>query len=187
MITYKRLIVAAGVSFFLGDHAGQNYATPAPLPVAGAYIYVEDLDRHVGVRCGEWHVYGQFNAQGELMADGKQRAGGRGKWLPWMGPVINELMDGKPQACFELRSGRLIKGAMTEGGHFVPDLGSQVTKFEDYHFAPDGPRIWNLPGAYMLRNELDARRKWLAEHMAENPDAFSKEKARLDAAIEKKK
>ncbi len=38
----------------------------------------------------------------------------------------------------------------------------------------------------MWRNKLEERRKWLADHLAGNPD-YAKEKAKLDAAVSDKK
>jgi len=75
---------------------------------------------------------------------------------------------------------------MMRDGNFVPELGSKVIKFEDYKYEPDAIRIWNLPGYFMRRDELEGRRKWLAEHLADSPD-HGKEKAKLDAAVGGKK
>ena len=199
MNTRKRLIFAVTGSMLFAGDVGQNPAAPAAAPAPEVYVFVQNLDRQVGVHRGEWNVYGRFNADGELIADGKQPAFGRGKWFEWMGPIINQFPDAQP--CFELHSGRLFKGTMTTAGRFIPDAGSRVTKFEDYRYAPGTPPIWNLPGYFMRRDKLDERRKWLAGFLATHPadaahsaDAdvfarrcYAKEKARLDAAVERKK
>jgi hypothetical protein len=184
MVNREGLTILVGVCVFLANRAALSSAPPQP-HAAEDYVFVQDLDRRVGVHRGEWNVYGQFNAEGELLADGRQGNGGPGKLFYWMGPVINNLQE--PQACFELHSGRLVKGVMDTFGHFTPDLGSQVTKFEDYKYSPEGLHIWNLPGSFMRRDKAEERRKWLAEHLAENPDAYGKEKARLDSALDNKK
>jgi hypothetical protein len=169
---------------FLACIFGFNGSPGRARAAGGDYVYVEDLDRIVGVSRGSWMICGKFDAEGELIPDSKHHPALRNSNLPHYASV--NLIVGEPQPCFELRSGRLVKGTMVAGGHFVPDLGSQVTKFEDYRFGEGGPRIWNLPGTFMRSDKLEERRKWLAEHMAESPEAFGKEKARLDAAIKKK-
>jgi hypothetical protein len=153
-----------------------------PAPASQQYVFVQHLDRIVAVRRGFWVSYGQLNADGELIADGKHHAGRREANLPYR-LIANELTYEQPKACYELHSGRLIKGAMTKAGSFVPEEGSTVIRFEDYHYAPDALPIWNLPGYFTRRDEFDARRKWLAAN-AHYLTEYANEKARLDAAAE---
>src|SRR5947209_12185734 len=68
----KRLLgVAALLAVALGLR-DSNLAAPAPPEL---YVFVQDLDRVVGVRRGGWIIYGQLNADGELIADGKHQIG----------------------------------------------------------------------------------------------------------------
>ena len=71
-------------------------------------------------------------------------------------------------------------------GDFVPEIGSKVTRFADFKYSPEAPRIWNLPGYFLRRDELEIRRKWLAEHAGADARLLA-EKARLDATIGRKK
>lgn len=50
-----------------------------------------------------------------------------------------------PEAVFEYRSGRLIKGMLHKTGNFAPELGSKVLDFKEYDPMRDR-RIYNLPG-----------------------------------------
>jgi hypothetical protein len=158
---------------------------PAAQPGGGDYLYVEDLGRIVGVCRGSWMVYVKLDAQGELIPEGKHHPALPSSNIPSYTPVNFVL--GEPRPCYELHSGRLVKGVMTNTGHFVPDAGSTVKRFEEFRFSEGAPQIRNLPGSFMRRDKIEERRKWLAEHMADHPEAYGKEKARLDAAIEKKK
>ena len=65
---------------------------------------------------------------------------------------------------------------------FIPDVKKPVIGFADYVYTPQATPIWNLPGYYMRRDELEERRQWLAEHLGEDP-SYPKEKAKLDAAV----
>ena len=86
---------------------------------------------------------------------------------------------------YEYRAGRLVKGVIDDDGAFVPDPNAPVTHFINYKYSPGAVPIWNLPGSFMRRDKLEERRKWLAEHAAEDP-AYRAEKAKLDAAISSK-
>jgi len=70
------------------------------------------------------------------------------------GIPATELLNGRPEKnVYEFRSGRLIKGELDAKGHFIPEIGSKVIDFKDYHYRPDGPRIWNLPGRFEKRTK----------------------------------
>ena len=168
-----------GGLFLLAALAWQGTAAPI---AAEQYVFGLDLDRAVGVHRHQWAIFGHLNEDGELIAEGKRALGTRDKAADWFNHIINDLSYEKPVACYELHSGRLIKGIMTPAGSFVPDVGSQVIRFEDYRYTRDGLRIWNLPGYFMLRREAEQRRRWLSEHLAESPE-YAKEKARLDQAL----
>jgi hypothetical protein len=162
---------------------GPDVARPAPR--ATRYIFVQDLDPVVGVRRRFVVIYGKLNADGELIADGKRTLNARDANLPY-GRIINNLTSDQPRPCYELHSGRLIKGVLTTAGSFVPEVGSAVTRFEDYEYTPDGPPIWNLPGFFMREDEFNERRRWLAERVGNDPRLLA-EKARLDAAAGRNK
>jgi len=174
----KRLLgVAALLAVALGLR-DSNLAAPAPPEL---YVFVQDLDRVVGVRRGGWIIYGQLNADGELIADGKHQIGAPIHLPRWTNHVVTDFAADEARPCYEYHSGFLIKGVMTVYGRFIPEEGSRVTKFEDYRYVPKGPPIWNLPGFFMSREQLEERRRWLSEHLGEKPE-YGEEKARLDAA-----
>lgn len=179
----KRLLAVVAAAILLVGPHGRNRAIS---PTTEQYIFVQNLGRVVAVHRGQWMVHGELNSDGELVAAGKHRAGAPVSNAGWLKHIINELTYDQPKPCYELHSGRLIRGVMTAAGSFVPDVGSRVTKFEDYCYAPNALPIWNLPGYFMRRDKLEVRRKWLADHMAEDPD-YAKEKAKLDAAVGSKK
>jgi hypothetical protein len=65
-------------------------------------------------------------------------------------PVINDPADGaEVETVYEFRSGSLIKGSLYKDGGFKPELGSRIISFEDYHYSPSAPRIYNLPGRFV--------------------------------------
>jgi hypothetical protein len=126
----------------------------------------------------------EVNATGDYEQTAKLKAG-----APFSAVPPHQLVNGAgltPKRVYEYRSGRLILGVMTAEGHFLPDVGSTVIKFGDYKYGPEAVPIWNLPGNFMRRDKLEERRRWLAEHLAEDPD-YAKEKAKLDVAVEGKK
>ncbi|HEY1381904.1 MAG TPA: hypothetical protein VGF55_34205 [Gemmataceae bacterium] len=138
-------------------------------------------------------VIGKLDAQGDFHESERDD-------LRWTGPVVSQP-DGsvwvqghliRPYSnitvrgpAFEYRSETLVRGTM-DTGVFVADPKAPTIRFQDYKYSPKEPRIWNLPGYFMRRDKLEERRKWLAEHLAENPD-YAKEKAKLDAAVGDKK
>jgi hypothetical protein len=171
-------------------------AAPPP-PGPNQWIYVEDLERLVAI--GRWHgkvapgvfQLGNLDRNGDFIPSqiGIKSAAIDFQGVPVRlinGALVNpsgKLADG--EKAYEYRSGRLTLGRLMTDGIFIPELDSKVTRFEDYVYSPEAPRIWNLPGTYWRRSQIEGRLKWLADHMKENPDAYGKEKARLDAVLEK--
>jgi hypothetical protein len=153
-------------------------ALGAPVPPT-EYVFIPDTERLVAIARGGVEAVGKLDAEGNFMQHFTVERG-----RPFSGPYYHLLTpsDQKPRKVYEYRSGRLIKGEQDEKGNFVPEVGSTVTKFEDYKYGPDVISIWNLPGYFLRRDKLEERRKWLAEHLAENPE-YAQEKARLDAAV----
>ena len=155
-----------------------------PIGPGKQYVFVQIIDRAVGIHRGQWMIYGLLNADGDLIPENKHRFGAPMSNLPSYATL--NFVAGEPRACYEFHSGRLIKGEMTSAGRFVPETGSAVIRFEDYKYSPTGPDIWNLPGTFMRKDKLEERRKWLTEHAGNDPKLLA-EKAKLDAAVERKK
>jgi hypothetical protein len=54
---------------------------------------------------------------------------------------------------FEYRNRLLIPGTLRDNGDFVPDKGALVGRFEDYHYSETAPRIYNLPGRFVRKED----------------------------------
>lgn len=110
--------------------------------------YVPDLSRHVLMHHGHKLMLGKLDAYGIFHVERVVRGGG------FTGPMpVFAYINVRPEgggAVAEYRSGMLIYGTMSEEGHFVPDAGSRVTKFEDYVRSGSTIPIWNLPGYFRL-------------------------------------
>jgi len=122
-------------------------AFAAPVPPS-EYLFVRDLDRWVGVRCGEWLHIGKLDGEGNFTTTYRFRANAGLSHVPrftWITPS-----DVEPKPVFEMRSFRLIRGVMSSNGKFVPDPGSTGLTFEEYKskYTPEMPPIWNLPGYF---------------------------------------
>jgi hypothetical protein len=57
---------------------------------------------------------------------------------------------------FEYRSRRLIPGNLDEDGTFLPDVGSRVVDFQDYHPGSGVRRVYNLPGRFVEKGEKES-------------------------------
>ena len=122
------------------------------LPVSSSkiheYEYVEDTSRGIGVERGEVLLEGRLDAAGNftqnpgalVLKKGMPRTGG-------ILEIINLRRPGREHV-YEFRSGRLIKGELDKDGNFIPDLGSKVIDFKDYHYKKDLLYIYNLPGYF---------------------------------------
>lgn len=75
--------------------------------------------------------------------------------------VLNTISTKSFVATYEYRSGRLIKGALTPDGCFVPELGSRVTEFTDFRRDPDLPltEIYNKPDFERENERMKANRE----------------------------
>jgi hypothetical protein len=117
----------------------------------GQYVYEQDLTRIVALeRLGLFYL-GHLDAAGNFIEDitfEPFRVN-----APYSGPHFRELNwpRTKTEKVYEYRSGRLIRGRWSEDGNFVPDLGSKVIEFGEYRYSPNAPRIYNLPGRFVLK------------------------------------
>lgn len=160
------------------------------------FLVVRDCDRRVGfLREGAMHI-GTFDADGGFhevetlnirnQSSIKLKQVGE-EWIDnrLSGPYTNVSWRGP---AFEYKAGRLVSGEVNSQGVFVPGnaTANRIGDFRDYLPGPNAPPIWNLPGYFMRRDTYEKRRKWLADHLSEEPN-YGKEKAKLDAAIEWKK
>jgi len=109
------------------------------------YTFHEDTSREVAMYRGNTILIGRLDKYGELQIESKTFKDSI-TTPQFRNIAINLPTNGKK--VYELRSGRLIKGEITEGGSFIPDLGTKVIDFKDYKYTPDGIQIYNLPGHY---------------------------------------
>jgi hypothetical protein len=162
------------------------FGTPRPEAVAAPapaieYIFVPEPNK----RAKHMWVDGRLDA-GTIDSTGEfHMTGHEDPPNDHYGPFV--MYHPKPIRAYEFRSGKLVPGTLMPEGKFVPEPGAKVIWLEDYKPERGFVYIWNLPGTYMRKDKFNERRKWLAEHMAENPNAYGKEKARLDAAVEGKR
>ena len=117
-------------------------------PAADEYVFVEDTDRTVIIIRGGSVYEGKLDRRGEFLG---KLTGKLTDTTPLRGDIIARG-GAKAVPAYEYRSGRLIKGVIDVEGNFVPDVGVKVTDFKDYRYAPDAPRIWNLPGRFEKKN-----------------------------------
>lgn len=136
----------------LASIAGVVAAAPVPRE---EYVFAPDTGRWVGV----WRNVAQpGGAGGRVLLVGKLDADGvfyemhRHLAPPADGPeyavILPALGDGRP--AYEYRAGRLIRGKLRDAA-FVPDEGSKVIPFSDYHYGPGAPPVWNLPGRFVKK------------------------------------
>jgi hypothetical protein len=159
------------------------------------YVFVLDLRPTVGMRYGNKVYLGQLGEQGTFYEVRTQEPyqhpsapssginTARSRELMKRYPIINVSRNSDdPERVYEYRCGRLIAGEVDGGGPFIPEIGGKIIAFADYKYSETATRIYNLPGYFMRRDKLEERRRWLAEHLGENPE-YANEKARLDAAV----
>jgi len=107
------------------------------------YVFVPDTDRWVEVRHDLTSSIGKLDTAGSFLPfpNWQDRPKASPEILNWRAE----------KNVYEFRSGRLIKGELDAKGYFIPEIGSKVIDFKDYHYRKDGPRIWNLPGRFEKR------------------------------------
>jgi hypothetical protein len=149
-----------------------GYHPPEP-----EYVFVPDTARKVGFYRRQVEYIGTLDADGNFREEVRIAIDQRG---PIMHGTFTPI--GKWGPAYEYRTGRLVKGVINSDGVFVPDPNAPVILFRDYRYDSAAIPIWNLPGYFMRREKLEERRRWLAEHAAEDP-AYRAEKAKLDAAV----
>jgi len=133
------------------------------------YVFVPDTDRWVEVFHDKTTSLGHLDAAGNFLPlpEWLNHPRGEARSVIARRP---EMLNYQPEKnVYEFRSGRLIKGQIDAKGYFIPEIGSKVIDFKDYHYRPDGPRIWNLPGRFEKRIKTSCTRPQHHRHAA-NPD-----------------
>ena len=64
----------------------------------------------------------------------------------------------RKKTVYEFRSRMLVKGKLDDQWNFVPEIGSEVIRFEDYRYMRDTP-IYNLPGEFVEKQPTTWRPK----------------------------
>ncbi len=115
------------------------------------YVFVPDTDRCVEICHDLTTSIGKLDAAGNFLPDDINKPRGHRRSAETRSIKI---LNAKPEKnVYEFRSGRLIKGELNRNGYFIPEIGSKVIDFKDYHYRPDVPRIWNLPGRFEKRTK----------------------------------
>ena len=123
---------------------------PAGDKTEARYEYQEDVGRNIDISREEGVYHGKLDAQGNFIPSAGQakphRLGSSN------GVDITESRAGE-LVVYEYRSGALIRGKFNAEFNFVPEIGSEVIRFEDYRYTKDAPRIYNLPGRFVEKKE----------------------------------
>jgi hypothetical protein len=115
------------------------------------YVFVPDTDRLVEVCHDRTTSLGHLDAAGNFLPLPEWLHHPRGESRSAIDQKVHILNWGPEKNVYEFRSGRLIKGEIDARGYFIPEIGSKVIDFKDYHYRKDGARIWNLPGRFEKR------------------------------------
>lgn len=159
---FRILLLAAGVAPGCAPNA-----PPPPAGEAGAseYVFVPDTDRLVAIERvtpESTTLIGRLDIAGNFLEDPPPDKAPPGpppdpakRGIPVINaPYVTAVGERVPQAAYEYRSGRLVKGVIDPNGNFVPEPGSKVIAFADYRYTPGGLPIWNLPGRFVKKSEL---------------------------------
>jgi len=132
------------------------------------YVFQKDTDRVVGMLKRRQVHLGKLDETGEFYEDRTQEplwfpelafsGARRRKFTPEMRariPLLNAPTKDEEEV-FEFRSQRLIPGALSREGLFVPNVGGKIIYFRDYKFGPTARRIYNLPGSF-VQGKTDGR------------------------------
>jgi hypothetical protein len=115
------------------------------------YRYDPAYRRIVTHRFGINDVSGQFNANGDFVPDFASipsndtfaTTGRRGM------PVLSLIRAG--ERVYEYRSAYLVPMVNHSHDGLVPDLNTKIIRFSDYRYGLLSRRIYNLPGAFVLK------------------------------------
>jgi len=135
----SRVALAISVSLIVAFVSG------APVPEEN-YVFVLDVQRWVCIMRHGDQLLGKLDPAGNFLLESKRPTTSGGSGPPRV--LLNKNYQWRPQAVYEYRSGRLIKGELTPEGDFLPEVGSKVIRFEEYKFGPNALTIWNLPGYF---------------------------------------
>jgi len=113
------------------------------------YEFVENLTRPVWLIQGDTKTLGKLDQAGNFIPDLRFFRIPKNRGLS--GPGGQWMNDTSKEPVYEFRSGRLIKGNIDDDGTFVPEIGTKITDFKDYHYSKDAPRIYNLPGHFVKK------------------------------------
>jgi hypothetical protein len=122
------------------------------------YEFQQDLKPCVALHHGGTFIWGQLDAAGNFVPEPRTLPLKEGQ--PFSGPVYTDLnVPKKPnELVYEYRSGALIKGTLNKDGNFVPEVKSKVIALKDYTYSKDAPRIYNLPGRFVKKDNGGGKR-----------------------------
>jgi hypothetical protein len=122
---------------------------------------------------GDILIFGHVDAAGNFIAERGMGPYLRAQGLSSIPPstLLNVRMNTElsHEPVYEYRSGRLVPGNLDDDGHFLPDLGTKVTDFQDYRPVPGARRICNLPGRFVEKGQQDSPPPKLTPPRADPP------------------
>lgn len=123
------------------------------------YDFKENLKLTVWHHAGGIYCLGTIGKDGAFLPDladlekaiqaAKTGVGRLGSWpQPLASPRSpNELV-------YELRSGALIPMIFDLKHGLIPEVGGKIIAFQDYRYSPISRRIYNLPGAFVIKQAV---------------------------------
>ena len=116
------------------------------------YEFVADTRRWVMLFQGETESIGKLDAAGNFIHHKPWFQFTKGQPLS-MVPVTTPINAPDQKGVYEFRSGRLIPGNLDANCNFVPTVGGRIIDFNDYHYSPKAPKIYNLPGRFVHKEK----------------------------------
>jgi hypothetical protein len=121
------------------------------------YEFVKDTDKWVSMIMGDRHPIGKLDDAGNFIADKRYFDIRKGQPLSQI-PPSRTINSPEQKDVYEFRSGRLIPGDIDDKGNFIPTAGGSILDFKDYHYSPKAPKIYNLPGKFVLKKKKDDKK-----------------------------
>jgi len=150
MLQFK-LIVAL---MFLAVAFQTPAAKPTNSPPADEYEFVPDPSQWVMVLQNAYESIGKLDAAGNFLPDERWLRRPQGSFY-FSTPPVRLINPPERKGVYEFRSGRLMKGDFDKGGNFIPEVGSKVIDFKDYHYSKTAPVIYNLPGRFVKKGSKE--------------------------------
>ena len=140
-MTSRSVTLAIGVTVVCAAFCARTSIGQSP--AKHEYEFVPDTDRKFAFYRNGFVMVGKLDARGNFIQENRYPS----QDIP-DGLGCTPVRYTESTKVYEFRSGRLMKGEMLPTGVFVPEAGSRITAFSDYHYCRGALPIWNLPGYF---------------------------------------